>query len=125
MRTPLGQVRGLGSAKHGTGEFIVQRVSAVALIVLLTIFVLLIAALNGAPHADVVATLSSPLVALIMLAAILVTTVHMQVGMRVIIEDYLHDDRVKIAALVANWLVAWGVGLTSAFAVLKIAFGGA
>ncbi len=125
MRTPLSRVRGLGSARHGTGEFIVQRVSAVALVVLLALFIVVIVSLNGESHAAVVETLSSPLVALIVLASVLVTTVHMVVGMRVVIEDYVPREDVKIVALIANWLFSWAVGLTAAFAILKIAFGGA
>ena len=59
-RSPLGRVRGLGSAKLGTGEFIAQRLTSVALAVLLTIFLILLVALNGAPYERVVATLASP-----------------------------------------------------------------
>jgi succinate dehydrogenase / fumarate reductase membrane anchor subunit len=125
IRTPLAEVRGLGSAKKGTGEFIVQRVTAVALVVLLTLFIVIIAMLNGEPYGNVVETLSSPLVALIMLAGILLTVVHMRVGMQVIIEDYVHNEMLKLAILIANWLFSWGVGIVAAFAVLKIAFGGA
>ncbi len=124
IRTPLAEVRGLGSAKKGTGDFIVQRLTSVALVILLTLFLIIVVALNGEPYGTVVAWLASPLVALIMLAGILVTTIHMRIGMQVIIEDYVHDETLKIAALVGNWLFAWGVGLTAAFAVLKIAFGG-
>jgi succinate dehydrogenase / fumarate reductase membrane anchor subunit len=122
-RTPLGEVRGLGSAKQGTGEFIVQRLSSVALAVLLTAFVILIVALNGEPYERVIATLSSPLVSLLLLGSILLTTIHMRIGMQVIIEDYVHSDMSKFALLIGNWLFSWAVGLTASFAVLKIAFG--
>jgi len=124
MRTPLSRVRGLGSAKTGTHEFVVQRVTSVAMILLLTLFVVIIVALNGASYETVVASIHSPLVALVLLAGILVTTVHMKIGMQVIIEDYVHGEALKVAALIGNWLFAWGAGLTAAFAVLKIAFGG-
>lgn len=124
IRTPLAQVRGLGSAKKGTGEFVVQRVTSIALLVLLTLFIIVVVALNGASYETVVATIASPLVALVLLAGILVTVVHMRVGMQVIVEDYVHDEMWKVACLVANALFSWGVGLTAGFAVLKIAFGG-
>jgi succinate dehydrogenase / fumarate reductase membrane anchor subunit len=117
-------VRGLGSAKKGTGEFIVQRVTSVALVILLTLFVVVIVALNGEPHEKVVAALASPLIALILVAAILVTIVHMRLGMQVIIEDYVHAELPKFALLIGNWLFSWAVGLVALFAVLKIAFGG-
>ena len=81
--------------------------------------------LNGEPYQTVVATLSSPLVALIFIAAILMTVVHMRIGMQVIIEDYVQSEMPKLSLLVLNWLFSWGVGLVAIFAVLKLAFGGA
>ena len=83
IRTPLGIVRGLGSAKKGTGEFVAQRVTSIALTVLTIAFIWIIVRLNGEPYGTVVATLSSPLVALIFIAAILLTVVHMRIGMQV------------------------------------------
>lgn len=123
-RTPLGNVRGLGSAKKGTGDWIVSRVTAVALTILCVAFLILVVGLVGRPHAEVVATLASPLVALVLLATIVLTVVHMRLGMQVIIEDYVHDELPKFALLIANSLFSWAVGLAAIFAVLKIAFGG-
>ena len=124
MRTPLGQVRGLGSAKKGTGDWIVSRVTSVALAVLYLAFLIIVVGLAGRSHAEVVDRLASPLVALVLLATLVLTTVHMRLGMQVIIEDYVHEELPKFALLIANTLFSWAVGLTAIFAVLKIAFGG-
>ena len=123
-RTPLGNVRGLGSAKTGTGDWIASRVTAVALTLLYVVFLIVVVGLVGRSHAEVVATLASPLVALVLLATIVLTVVHMRLGMQVIIEDYVHDDLPKFALLICNSLFSWAAGLTAIFAVLKIAFGG-
>ena len=124
IRTPLAEVRGLGSAKKGTGEFIAQRLTSIALVVLTIAFIVIMVSLNGEPYETVVATLSSPLVALVFIAGILMTVVHMRIGMQVIIEDYVTSEMPKILLLVLNWLFSWGVGLVAVFAVLKLAFGG-
>ena len=125
MRTPLAEVRGLGSAKKGTGEFVVQRLTSVALVFLMLAFVVIIVSLNGEPYDVVVATLSSPLVAIILAAGILATVVHMRIGMQVIIEDYIFSEVAKLSLLILNWLFSWGVGFVALFAILKLAFGGA
>ena len=124
MRTSFGQVSGLGSAKKGTGHFIASRVTSVALLLLSAAFVVIVVALQDRTYSEAVAILSSPAVAIVLLAGIVLTTIHMRLGMQVIIEDYVHSELPKFALLIANWLFSWAVGLTAAFAVLKIAFGG-
>ena len=123
IRTPLGGVRGLGSAGKGTGDFIVMRVTSVALTILLVAFVAIVIALVGRPYVEAVALLSSPVIAIVLIASVLLTTVHMRIGMQTIVEDYIHSALPKFALLLANWIFCWTVGLTAAFAVLKIASG--
>jgi succinate dehydrogenase / fumarate reductase membrane anchor subunit len=124
MRTPLGEVRGLGSAKEGTGHFVRQRLTALANVPLILAFIAILISVQGESHASVVETLSSPLVAVIMLAVILSAIIHMRIGMQVIIEDYIHGEGLKILCLAANTMFAAAMGLLSVFALLKIAFGG-
>jgi len=124
MRTPLGKVRGHGSAKDGTSHFWRQRLTAVANVPLILFFVWLVVSLNGASHMEVVETLSSPLVALVLLAVIFSVCFHMKLGMQVVIEDYIHGEGAKIAAVILNIFFCSAVALISVYAVLKIGFGG-
>ena len=124
MRTPLGRVRGLGSAKSGTGHFWLQRVTAVSNLILTIIFTGIVIALVGRPYPAAVALLSHPLVAILMLLFILSACIHMRLGMQVIIEDYVHAEGIKIGLLMLNTFFAILVGGLCLFAVLKIAFAG-
>ena len=123
FRTPLGRVRALGSAKSGTGHFWHQRLTAIANVPLVIAFVLILVSLLGRSHATVVQTLSSPLVAIVMLLFIGSITYHMKLGMQVIIEDYVHDETWKFAAVIANIFFAVTVGLAAVYAILKLSFG--
>jgi succinate dehydrogenase / fumarate reductase membrane anchor subunit len=123
MRTPLRQVRGLGSAKSGTEHFWHQRLTAMANIPLTIGFAVVVASLRGRNQAAVVQILGSPLVAMLMLLFILSASIHMRIGMQVVIEDYVHDDFAKFTLLIANTFFAIVVALTSAFAILKLSFG--
>lgn len=121
LKTPLGKVRGLGSAKEGTDHFWKQRVSAVSTLILAAIFIVIVVSLNGAPYETVRDTLSSPLIAIFFLLFILSGMIHMRLGMQVIIEDYITNETGKILALMGNTFFALLVGGISVFALLKLA----
>lgn len=123
MRTPLNRVRGLGPAHSGTGHFWLQRVTAIANLLLVVYFVFLIATLAGRSHATVTATLGEPFNSIMLLAAILSIAIHMRIGMQVIIEDYVHDEAAKITLIVINTFFCVGVGLAAAFGVARIGLG--
>lgn len=123
MRTPLSRIRGLGAAHHGTEHFWLQRLTAVSNLILLLVLIGIVVTLVGRSHATVVATISRPLVAVLLIAAMISVTTHMRVGMQVIIEDYVHSDIRKISLIILNTLYAAGIALVSIFAVLKITFG--
>jgi succinate dehydrogenase / fumarate reductase membrane anchor subunit len=123
LRTPLGRVRYLGSAHHGTRVFWHQRLTAVAGVPLTIAVIVIIMGLLGRNHAAVVQILGSSLVAITMLLFILNSVYHMWMGMQVIIEDYVHDEIRKIAILMANTFFSIAVGFTAVFAILKLSFG--
>lgn len=124
MTTPLKRARGLGSAHEGPGHFIKQRVTAAANIILAAFAVGLIVSLAGADLATVKATLAHPLVAIALIALIVSMTVHMRIGMQVIIEDYVQGEGAKMLLLLANTFFADAIAVISIFAVLKLSFGG-
>ena len=122
-RSPLGRARGLGSAKHGVGHFIAQRVTAIALLLLVLWGV---AAAVSLAHGDYTSTsewLHSPLNAALAMLLAFAAFWHMQLGMRVIIEDYFHTAGAKGFLLVLNVFVAWLGGALTVVSILKVALG--
>lgn len=124
MRTPLKEVRRLGSAKEGADHFWLQRVTGAANLLLAVFAIGLAVSLVGADHATVTHTLAHPLVALPLLLFLASAAIHMRIGMQVIIEDYVHGEGTKIVLLMLNTFFAIAVAAAGAFSLLKLSFGG-
>jgi succinate dehydrogenase / fumarate reductase membrane anchor subunit len=122
MTTALKRVRGLGAARSGTETFWRQRMTAVANIPLVIFLILSIVTHIGTDYAEVRAYIAQPIVALLLLALVINAAVHMRIGLKEIIEDYVHGGG-KVALILLATFFAAGVGLASAFAILKISFG--
>ena len=123
MRTPLGRVRHLGSAHHGTQVFWHQRLTAVAMVPLTIALIFIIISVLGRNHAAVVQILASTYVSVVLLLFVTSGIYHMWLGMQVIIEDYVHHEIWKIVALMSNTFFAFAIGLAATYANLKLSFG--
>jgi succinate dehydrogenase / fumarate reductase membrane anchor subunit len=123
MRTPLARVHGLGAARSGTEHFWRQRMTAVFNVPLTIAFVVIITSLFGRNQAAVQQILGTPLVAVTMLLFIGSITYHMRLGMQVVIEDYVQGELQRSFLIIANTFFTIGVGLSAAYAVLKLSFG--
>lgn len=122
--TDFKAVMGLGSAKAGTEHWWGQRVTAVAMIPLTVIFVVILAGAIGGTFEEVRATFAHPFNAVISVLFIAVTFRHLQLGLQVVIEDYVHGKGARTAALLASTFFCALFGVTGVFAVLRIAFAG-
>ena len=124
LRSDLGRVRGLGSAKEGTSHWWMQRVTAVALVPLTLWFVWSIGTLVGLDHAGFENWLNENQNLTLLILFVGALFYHMQLGLQVVIEDYVHGETAKTVMLLLNLFVAVLFGLSAVIALLKIAFGG-
>ena len=120
LRSPLGRARGLGSARAGAAHWWAQRLTAVALVPLTLWFISAVIQLQGADQHGAVVWLSAPVPLVLMLALILATFHHLQLGLQVVLEDYVHDHAMKLASVLAMKAACVLLALACIVAVLKL-----
>jgi succinate dehydrogenase / fumarate reductase, membrane anchor subunit len=123
MRTPLARVRSLGASHSGTGDFWRQRLTAVAMTLLIVPVIVVVLMLIGSNQAGAKQIFSSLPIAIIMLLFIVASAWHMKIGMQVVIEDYVHNEKIKLASVMANNFFCIAVALASIYAILKMSSG--
>ena len=124
LRTPLKRARGLGSAKDGTHHFILQRITAIALVFLSIYVIGLVISLIGGDYATVRAAVASPVNAVLLVAFLVAMFWHAQLGMQVVIEDYVHTPWLAVTSQLLVIFVCVLAVLASVLAVIRIALGG-
>lgn len=123
FRSPLGRVRGLGTARSGVRHWWQQKVTAIANLFLVLWFLVSVAMLAGADHAAIIWWLSDPLTATLLVALVLSTFWHLRLGLQTIVEDYVHDEAMKLGALVLITLGCAGLAVFAIISLFKISFG--
>ena len=123
MRTPLGRVRSLGSSHSGTSDFWRQRLTAVATTLLIIPVIVIVLMLIGRNQAGAAQILGSLPIAIILLLFILASAWHMKIGMQVVIEDYVHNEKLKLISIMLNNFFSIAVALASTYAILKLSSG--
>ena len=122
-RSPLAKARGLGAARSGVGHWTHQRLTAISNLLLVLWFVFSALALAGADYLEVRAWLASPVSASLMILLVISTFYHARLGVQVVIEDYVHHEGAKLAALAALTLVVVALAVACIVAVLKVSLG--
>jgi succinate dehydrogenase / fumarate reductase, membrane anchor subunit len=123
MRTPLARVRSLGASHSGTSDFWRQRLTAVAMVLLIVPVIVVVLMLIPSNQAGAKQIFSSLPIAIIMLLFIVASVWHMKIGMQVVIEDYVHNEKIKLASVMANNFFCIAVALASIYAILKMSSG--
>jgi succinate dehydrogenase / fumarate reductase, membrane anchor subunit len=125
LRSPLGAVSGLGSARDGVHHWWLQRLTSIALVPLTIWFTVSILSLPSMDHVTVIAWMAQSWTALLLIVLVLVATYHSQLGVRVVVEDYVHTTGMKTLTLVILTFAHALLAVAGVFAILKVAFGGA
>jgi succinate dehydrogenase / fumarate reductase membrane anchor subunit len=120
IRTARARVSGLGAAHHGTREWWMHRVTAVSNVPLVLAFVVIVALMAGRPYPEAAALVSHPLVAILLILGVLSVTNHMRMGLQIVIEDYVHDKGLRIAAVIANNFYCVVVAVACLYAIVRV-----
>ena len=123
LRTPLRQALGLGTAKDGTGHFIAQRVSSIALALLGGWFVYVMYTIESMAYLEVTRFIAAPLNSVLLSLLCLTAAYHSYLGVQVVIEDYVHASGIKHLSLIASRFAHVLVAIVSVYAVLRIGLG--
>jgi len=124
FRTPLGRARGLGTAKQGTGHWLAQRITAVALIPLSLWFVMSVMIYMRADYVTVSIWLHSSVVSVLLVLLLGTLYYHAYLGLQMVIEDYVHDEWLKVSSLMLTKFICVLLAAAGIFAILRVAFGG-
>ena len=125
LRSPLGRVLGLGAAKEGVHHWWVQRMSAVALVFLTLWFTVALLGLGQLQYEEVQAWIERPVNSALLVLLVIALMYHSQLGVQVVLEDYVTHEATKLVSLIANQFVHLALGAIAIFAVLRVAFGSA
>jgi succinate dehydrogenase membrane anchor subunit len=125
MRSPLGRAIGLGSAKEGVEHWLLQRVTAVALVPLVLWFVIALIGLVGADFDTVQEWVGRPLPAICLVLLLIATFYHASLGLQVVIEDYVHGDLARLGLVIIARLACVALAVAGIVAVLTLALGAA
>jgi len=120
MRSELGRVRGLGSAKSGVAHWWAERVTSIALVPLTIWFICAAVSLVGASHDEVLNWVAHPVTIVLLICLLLATFYHMQLGLRVVVEDYVHVDSARFILLLSIKAVCFVAALAGIISVLKM-----
>jgi succinate dehydrogenase / fumarate reductase membrane anchor subunit len=120
----LGQVHGLGAAKEGVSHWWRQRLTAVALVPLTLWFIWSLIAIESLSYATMYAWLAEPTHATGAILLVSVLVLHSQLGVQVVIEDYVHDHALKVLSLIGSSFAHVLIGVAGVLSVLLVAFGG-
>jgi succinate dehydrogenase / fumarate reductase membrane anchor subunit len=123
-RTPIAKVRGLGTARSGLQHWKMQRLTAIANVLLVLWFMFSAMALSGSGYEQVRDWLGSPVTASLVVLLIISTFYHARLGLQVVVEDYVHHEGARIASLVAIALIVLALAVACIVAVLTVAVGG-